>query len=264
MRGVAWCAGIAILGMGCGDDPGSAIRLTLDDGQVIVGTVRTAVLPLEGALGALAIPLEHVGEVVPVEGHDLEASNGHVTVWLRNGTELRGRWADPALAMDLSVGGEAVGVELPMVHMVRFQTPGSEAWPTRSVFRVKTIQGDDLLVDPKTTRITLTNGLGTFSPTLSECLTLQPVGAPEGDWRIELSNGSVLIGPLAHDALTFALPMGPDQVEIPVANLAMMSWQDWGDHGSYAAPVAAEQAQGSGDRLDWFDNSALGRAKSTH
>ena len=46
---------------------------------------------------------EDVGEVVPVEGDELAASGGYVNVWLRNGSELTGRWADPELDMALAV-----------------------------------------------------------------------------------------------------------------------------------------------------------------
>jgi hypothetical protein len=267
MRWIGWITS-SMVGIGCAGEQGSPIRLTLDDGQVIVGDVQTDVLALDGALGTLKVPLEDVGEVVPVEGHDLKAANGQVVVWLRNGTELRGKWADPELRLGLQLGGEQVDVDLPMSQMVRFQTPGAEAWPSDSVFRVKTTHGDDLLVDPETTRITVENALGRFSPFLSECRSLAPVGAPEGDWRVELVSGTVLVGPLAHDALTFAMPLGPAHVEVPLANVVSMSWQNWGAADDYLhqrrAPEAAPVTVGEGRAAVWFDNSGLGSAKSSH
>ena len=181
--------------LACGGGPTpSPVRATLTGDQVFVGEVRTRELQLESALGNLAIPLEHVGEVVPVEGAHLAASNQYVTVWLRNGSELRGRWADPKLRMDVIVAKQPVSVELPMADLVRIQTPGDLAWPDAVIFRVETTHGDDLLVDAGKTTVTIANALGTFSPTLAECASLEPLGDPEGDWRVTLQTGTVLVG----------------------------------------------------------------------
>lgn len=260
MRGFTSFVLISTLtGCSLGSTDGSAIRVTLDDDQVIVGEVHTAILRLDGALGELAIPLPDVGEVRPVEGVDLDASNGHVTVWLRNGTELRGRWTDPELDVAIAVGGQDVSIALPMDQMFRFQTPGTSTWPNTDVFRVKTTHGDDLLVDPEQTQFTITNTMGTFSPFLSECLSVAPIGDPTGDWRVELVSGTVLVGPLADTAITLAMPMGPDEVRVPIANITTMTWQSWGTYDNYSGYDNATPAQSG-----WFQNGALERAKRTH
>ncbi|MEZ4318980.1 MAG: hypothetical protein R3F61_15810 [Myxococcota bacterium] len=235
--------------------------MTLDDTQVLVGEVWTKTLTLDGALGVIAIPLEDVGEVVPVEGHDLDASNGHVTVWLRNGTELRGRWTEPELEMGIAIGGSTTAAQIPMAHVERLQTPGAEKWPDAPVFRVKTTHGDDLLIDPEATQVTVKNGMGTFTPFLSECTSLSPVGAPDGDWRIELQSGTVLVGPLQHDTFVLAMPMGPDSIELPITHVLSLTWQNWGSADSYqSAPKPAAEAMEQG----WFYNDRLSSAKSTH
>src|SRR5689334_15797738 len=97
------------------------VRATFDDGQILMGEVRTKTLKLRSGSGLLEIPLEDVGEVVPASLGGLWASEGRVDVWLRNGSELRGTWADPALAMTVRVGGEDVPVDLPMNDLSRFQ-----------------------------------------------------------------------------------------------------------------------------------------------
>jgi small nuclear ribonucleoprotein (snRNP)-like protein len=206
--------------------PVEPVRVTLADDQIVVGDVQTTHLELDGALGRLHIPLDDVGEIAPTTG-PLGASDDDVTVWLRNGTELRGRWLDPALTLGMTVGGEPLTLDMPMADVGRVQTTGATLWPDRPVFRVQTRHGDDLLIDPETTRVTLVNGMGTLSPFLSECRNLAPL--PNGDWRIELQNGSVFTGPLQHDRFDFAMPLGPDRVTIPVADVTRLTWQSW-DH----------------------------------
>lgn len=248
-----------VLLMACGQIEGRTVRTTLDDGQVLVGNVRTNVLNLKTALGVLPIPLEDVGEIVPVEGADLEASNQYVTVWLRNGSELRGRWAEPELALDVKVGASPVHVELPIGELTRLQTPGAITWPEGTIFRVETTHGDDLLVNAAETAVTFVNELGTFSPTLKECASLQPIGDPKGDWRVTLHTGTVLVGKLQHEALDLALPMGPEQVRVPVAQLTRLSWQQWGDQVQYADFGKSRPAAPG-----WFSSGSAARAKSMH
>jgi len=70
--------------------------------------------------------------------------------------------------------------------------------------------------------------LGEFDPFLSECASANPIGNPTGDWRIELHNGTVLIGPLADDAITFALFMGPTEITVPLDAFTGLERQYWG------------------------------------
>jgi len=218
----------AALGIfGCGGGSDASVRATLSDGQIIYGSLKTATLSLEGGMGTLDIPLADVGEVIPVEGGELGESDGYVNVWLRNGSELAGKWHDPELAMGVLVGGEEVKVDLPAADLARLQTQGGEVWPDAAVYRVTTTHGDDFLVDAAASQLVLRNDLGTFSPYLSECRSARPLEDADGDWRVELETGTVLVGELADDELTLALPMGPGEVTVPLAILVSMDQQDW-------------------------------------
>ena len=221
---------VLITTTGCAEESLWPVRATIDDGQVLMGSIQTPELVLEGGLGTLVIPWEDVGEVVPVEGDKLAGSGGYVDVWLRNGSELTGRWVDAELDMDLSVGGELVGVDVPVSQLLRLQTQGGEIWPQGVVYRVRTSHGDDFLVDPEASRLVLENEMGTFSPFLSECLSATPLEDATGDWRIELVSGTVLIGPMVDDAVTFQLGLGPGEATVPLDTLVSLTRQDWGGY----------------------------------
>ncbi len=238
---------LCIVFAGCANDPGDGmpVRASLSDGQVMAGEVWTETLVLEAGMGTIDIPLADVGEVVPVEGAHLGSSGGFVTVWLRNGSELRGKWADPELTMGLDVGGETLQVDLPVHDLVRFQMQGGEIWPEASVFRVATTHGDDFLVDPEASRVVLVNELGVFSPLLSECLSIRPSGDA---WRLELHSGTVLIGDLESDEVTLALDVGPESVTLPAEMITSMEWQEW-------------RGSGQPSSADWYSNAAHQEAK---
>ena len=262
--GILWAV------VGCGEAvEGAPIRANLADGQVLSGELRTSTLVLDTSVGRLQIPLEDVGEVVPTEAAELGAAEGKVTVWLRNGSEFVGRWADPELAVGIDVGGQTVDVDLPMAQLNRLQTRAGEVWTEGAAYRVRTLYGDDFLVDPEQTRIVLVNELGTFAPFLSECASARPVAEPSGDWRVELTNGTVLVGPLADDRILFALPLGPGEVTVhlddfswmervwfapsppppPVAPPPRATDPGWGS--AAVAPAEARAPEG------WFDNRML-------
>lgn len=236
------------------------VRATLDDGQVLMGEVQTETLRLVTGFGEVDVPLADIGEVRPVEGGALGGSGNHVSVWLRDGSELRGEWAAPELRMGLRVDQQVVPVDLPMDQLQRFQLQGGDLLQAGIVYRVRTVYGDDFVVDPEQTWIRLESALGTFTPTLAEVLSVQPwlderQSAPT--WRMELLSGTVLVGDLSgagEDArrLTLALELGPDAVEIDLADITGIARQDWGGYDSFllsgegAAPAAADSG--------WFDN----------
>lgn len=215
-----------------GKVPETAVRATLGDGQVLMGEIRTKTLLLRSGSGDLEIPLEDVGEVVPATGGQLGDAEGRVDVWLRNGSELRGTWAEPKLAMSIRVGGADVPVDLPMNELSRFQLQGGARWPGGPIYRMRTRFGDDFLVDPARTHLVIVNDFGTFQPLLSECQSVAPVGDPEGPWRIQLQTGTVLLGKMADNKVTVALPMGPAEVSVPLAQFVSLKVESW-------APVAA-------------------------
>lgn len=253
----------------CGGGEQIPVGVSLRDGQVIVGDVTTDTLRLEGVFGTVDVPLDDVGMVVPVEAATLGQSHDQVTVWLRNGSELRGRWTEPELAMGVAVGGKRVGVDLPTDDIGAIQLRGGEEWPGADLYRVRTTHGDDVLVDPASTRIELENDLGTFAPYLSECLRVGPVGDPSGPWRIELATGTVLVGPLRQEHLHLELPAGPGQVDLPLSALVAIDRSVW-TTPSYATPVSsspvepspARARQGSLSEAEgWFRNDRLIDAK---
>jgi hypothetical protein len=219
---------VLLTSVGCADETLWPVRATIDDGQVLTGAVHTPELLLEGGLGTLVIPWEDVGEVVPVEGEELADSAGYVSVWLRNGSELTGRWVDPELTMGLEVGGSSLDVDVPVDQLLRLQTQGGEIWPQGVVYRVRTSHGDDFLVDPESSRLVLENEMGRFAPFLSECLSAAPLEDATGDWRVELLSGTVLIGPLVDEGITFELGLGPGEARVPLEVLVSLERQDWG------------------------------------
>lgn len=251
-----------LLAPACAEDAPLAtpVRATLDDGQVLQGEVETEALRLVMGFGEVEIPIDDIGEIRPVEGGTLAGSGNQVGVWLRNGSELRGQWAEPELAMGLAVGGDSVRVALPMDALQRFQLQGGEAMPGGMVYRVRTVWGDDFVVDGAATWLTLENELGRFTPTLDEVTALTALEG--GDWRMALDTGTVLIGPLAGEALTLALPLGPEGIELPIDEITSVQRQDWGDYGDFRRQRAPAQA-GEMDSGLWFDNAGQSSFKST-
>lgn len=265
------------------------VRATLDDGQVLMGGVTTEVLELVTGFGTVEVPIADVGEVRPVEGGALGGSGNNVSVWLRNGSELRGQWAEPELEMALDIDQRTVTVDLPMENLERFQLQHGDQMPRGEVFRVRTIYGDDFVVDAEATWVSLSNDLGRFEPTLHEIQTLEqlPVSWPESfeqaafeqaafdeetppRWRMALGSGTVLIGALegtGEDAarLELALPLGPEVVTVPIEAVVSVERQDWGSYDSWwseeqqAAPAAEQAARDSGE---WFDNARQSGFKS--
>lgn len=258
----------------CSAEP-TPLGVTLRDGQVVVGDVGTDALTLVGVFGEVEVPLQDVGVVVPVEGATLGQSRHQVTVWLRNGSELRGEWKDPALQLGVWAGGAAVPVEVPVDEVQAIQLRGGEEWPEPGTYRVRTTHGDDVLVDPERTQVTLSNALGTFSPFLSECASLGPVGDPKGDWRLVLRSGTVLVGPLQEEALSLHLPSGPERLDVALADLVSIDQRVWTasevqaapnavfSYGSPAAPTPVEAPpRGNLNAEDgWFRNDRMSNAK---
>ena len=281
MRAVSSLIILLIVSTGCEDRALHDVRATLDDGQIVVGAVVTPTLRLQSQAGLLEVPLDDVGEVRPSEGGALSASNGNVSLWLRNGTELVGQWADPELAMGLEIGGGIANVELPAEELLRLQLQGGADFPVGDVYRVRTLWGDDVVVDPEETTLSIESTLGTFHPTLAECAEASPIAEPDGDWRIELMNGTVLIGPLTEESLTFGLPRGPEAFTVPLtafAGLEHQRWaggETWSSDSSFLAtkieedllldtaspsppgPANAPEMQKLSDAPGWFSSSGL-------
>ena len=256
-----WKCAVAMLVLtGCTEQYGeSTVRVGLGDGQVLYGQLNTDILYLQGAAGLLEIPLDDVGEVVPVEGTDLGGANSYVTVWLRNGSELRGEWIDPELAVGIPLRGGVVPVEIPMNSLQRFQTQGEEIWSKGPVYRVQTSHGDDFLVDADRSSIRLLSDLGSFTPFLSECRSIEPINSDQGRWRVELNNGTILLGRLDEEHLDLALPMGPAKVGVPVSQLVALEQEYWEPPPSR---LVAIEKPGDAESAGWFGNELLSYEKN--
>ena len=239
----------------------AVVRATLGDGQVLYGDVKTSKLSLESSLGVLKIPMEDIGEVGPVEGAQLGESEDHVKVFLRDGSELVGKWQEPELAMGIRVGKDDVRVDLPMEQLQRLQTQGSEVWPQGSIYRVRTSHGDDFLVDARQSHFTLQNNLGEFSPALADCSSVRPIDDPEGDWRVVLATGTVLIGQVKGNQLELTMPMGPDAVTVPLASFVSMEQQSWAYAQNRPAKITRNRggrgARASAPQFDGWDDGAV-------
>jgi hypothetical protein len=214
--------------LACKSEPATLVGATLDDGQILVGEVTTGALALESPLGEVVVPLQDVGMVLPVERRTLADSHNHVTVWLRDGSELNGKWTAPELEMAIAAGGRRVAVELPTERLQTVQLRGAEAWPDVDRYRVRTVWGDDFLVDPTKTLLSLDSDLGRFDLTLAECERVGPVGAADGPWRVELATGTVLIGKPSAE-LELVPAMGPDAVVVPVTGLVALTRGGWSE-----------------------------------
>ena len=252
--------------IGCGDAVQSPVRATLDDGQILVGQITTETVELETGFGTTLIPLDDIGQIAPVEGGALGDSGDNVSVWLRNGAEIHGRWTEPELTMQLRVGGRRIGVEVPTGGLQRFQLQGGEMTPRGIVFRVKTVFGDDLLVDAEASSFAVENELGRFEPVLSECSSLVPMG--DGSWQVTLTTGTVLVANPVEDDLRLVLAMGPEDVVLPLRDVSSIGRQDWGQYrkfqesyrGSPAAPLAMPDAAGE---AEWYNNGTQSAFKGS-
>jgi hypothetical protein len=115
-------------------------------------------------------------------------------------------------------------------------------------------------------------------------VSARPLGSPEGDWRVELLNGTVLIGPLQGGEIEFVLPHGPDALTVPLERFVAMERQYWtppveqtdavtlGWPGAsepapavspaeVTLPPAPVDAGSDGSGSGWFDNGRLYRQK---
>ena len=120
---------------------------------------------------------------------------------------------------------------------------------------------------------------------LSECAAVAPVGDPEGPWRVQLQTGTVLLGHLRDDAITVALPIGPDEISVPLAEFVSLHVESWSPVGQAREAVSTRDERRGAPAMDmtgyptadvpgvapapartaeeagWFDNSALQATK---
>ncbi|GEM_PF-1609798 len=201
------------------------VRVTLNDGQVLVGEMTTSTFTLKTAFGMMAFDAAQAGELGPVEGDDVDPSDLAVRLWLRNGSEFVGRWEKPSVTLALTLGGEPLRVDVPIAKIKRLQFKGDDVWSDEPVFRVITASGDDFFVDVTKTQVSLETDIFSVRPFLSEIRHLQPRKKEEGVWRVHLENGSLLNARMAQKEIAFRLAMGPERVNVPLESIQVMARQ---------------------------------------
>ncbi len=203
----------------------SEVRVTLNDGQVLVGTIATEVFRLKTGLGTFDFDSRHAGELGPLEGPDVEKSGRAVKLWLKNGSEFVGHWEKASVAVLLEAGGSAVNIDVPIAKLKRLQFRGNDEWSDEPVFRVITAAGDDFFAACTKTRITFRNDFCEISPFLSEIRQLYPQDEKKKTWRIELENGTALNAEIPQSEILFHLDMGPQTISVPMASIEFMDRQ---------------------------------------
>ena len=255
------CVSMILALGGClSSEADTPVRVSLDEGQVLVGQVATDVLVLDSELGQLDIPLSDIGEVEPVEGQDLAGSGDHVRVWLRDGSELVGQWREPELDVELAIGGTEQTVGLPMATVQRMQLTSQAAFPEDGAFRVRTAFGDDIFVDAEETALPMDTALGSLAPRLDEIASLTPLSSDAGTWRVELVTGTVLNGTVEEDSLTLALAVGPPSVEVRIDDLLSIERMHYDPHLWKEAPAESLDlaAPASSHEKGWYSVSSSG------
>ena len=250
------------------------IRVSFNDGQLLVGDMTTPTFTLETALGSFDFDPAEIGELGPVEGTDLGQSGAVVALWLRDGSEYSGVWTNPSAAVRVVIGRQPSNVTLPIDNLQRMQFTGSEIWPERKVVRVITSSGNDFLVDAARTQITIVSELGTFSPMLDEIATLTPPAAATADeddadaaqakprlWRAELISGAILLGTLGAESLVVYPSLGPESVTVPQSAIKLIRQELWDQRSLGMIGGAASQQRSRGK---WFSNEGFQEQKQTY
>lgn len=260
----AFLAALVLAGCAAGDPK---VRVTLNDGQVLVGTLATRSFDLKTGFGTLSFDTAHAGELGPAEGEDLEVSGDAVRLWLRNGSEFVGKWVKPSVTVVLSVGDREVEIAAPIAKVRRLQFFGRTAWPG-TVFRIVTVAGDDFFVDVTRTRVPLKNELGAFEPFLSEIADLSPLDRTKNLWRVAFENGTVLNAEIARPSLELELDMGPEAFLLPLESVAKMERrvlerpESPGRWRHRTGLTAAEQAEEDAAPAGYYSNAEQKAVKS--
>ena len=211
---------------GCATTPSRPkVRVTLNDGQILVGEMTTRTFALETGIGDLAFDTAHAGELGPLEGEDMHQSGRTVRLWLRNGSEFVGAWKKADVQVALSMGGKAYNVAVPIEKAKRLQFFGEAVWDERPVFRILTRSGDDFFVDVTKTQVLFSTELGTFQPFLSEVENLVALDRKKNKWRVHFENGTVFHATIGQENLDLRLDMGPERFALALASVERMERQ---------------------------------------
>jgi hypothetical protein len=208
-----------------GGSGGPKVRVTLSDGQILLGQLSTETFALKTDMGPLDFDSEDAGELGLVKGKNVAQSGNMIRLWLRNGSEFVGHWQKPALDLKLGVGGENFAITVPIAKLERLQFEGAAVWPENAVFRIQTKGGDDFFVDVTKNRLSFQTEFGEIRPFLSEIRSMQPLDKKNEKWRIYLSNGSLLEARFEQKVLSLTLAMGPEKILLPLKSIKNMNRQ---------------------------------------
>jgi hypothetical protein len=204
---------------------GPEVRVTLSDGQVLLGCLSTRSFALKTGLGDFDFDSSDAGELGLLEGKNVQQSKRKIRLWLRNGSEFVGYWQEPKIDLLFAVGGEERNITVPIAKLERLQFKGQAVWSQQAVFRIQTKYGDDFFVDVTRNRLAFQTEFGEIRPFLSEINSMEPLDKNNKKWRVHLSNGTVLMAHFKQRSLDLKLAMGPETIQVPLLSIKHMDRQ---------------------------------------
>ncbi|MDF1667107.1 MAG: hypothetical protein P1V97_35515 [Planctomycetota bacterium] len=229
---------------------GPAVKVTLSDGQVLMGRMSTENLTLKTGLGELNFDSKDAGELGLVKGGNVGESKSKIRLWLLNGSEFVGHWQKPEVDLKFSAGGDEFNIKVPIAKLERLQFQGNAVWSEDAVFRIQTASGDDFFVDVTKNRLPFQTEFGQIRPFLSEIRSMKPLDKKNEKWRVQLNNGTSLEARFQMKVLNLTLAMGPKKISLPLSEIRHMNRQEILRLGFQEANdnLASEpsRAQGSG------------------
>jgi hypothetical protein len=233
------------------------VHVQLNDGQLLVGELTTQTFSLKTQFGPLQFNAGDAGEIGPLEGSDMKQSGSLIKLWLKNGSEFVGDWQKPVVRMALSVGGQAVPIEVPIAKLQRLQFLGQPVFHEKPVFRVLTHSGDDFYVDAEKSRVRLTTEMGELNPFLAEIQGLTRRSQDENEWLVVLKTGTRIHAQMQPEGLDLKPALGPERILVAWTDIQRMEQAQIAQPAlaqTISAPAAAESAA-------YYDNSMQMRAK---
>lgn len=210
---------------------GPKVKVTLSDGQVLMGRMSTENLSLKTGLGELNFDSKDAGELGLVKGGNVGESKSKIRLWLLNGSEFVGQWQKPEVDLKFSAGGDEFNIKVPIAKLERLQFQGNAVWSEDAVFRIQTASGDDFFVDVTKNRLPFQTEFGQIRPFLSEIRSMTPLDKKNEKWRVQLNNGTSLEAKFQLKVLDLTLAMGPKKISLPLSEIRHMNRQEIINYG---------------------------------
>lgn len=225
---------------------GPKVKVTLSDGQVLMGHMSTETLTLKTGLGDLKFDSKDAGELGLVKGGNVKDSKGKIRLWLLNGSEFVGQWQKPEVDLKFNAGGENFNITVPIAKLERLQFQGQAVWAEDAVFRIQTSSGDDFFVDVTKNRLPFQTEFGQIRPFLSEIRSMEPLGKKNEKWRVQLTNGTSLEASFKMSVLDLTLAMGPKKIRLPLSEIVHMNRQEIFRYSGFQAQASADEDSAPG------------------